>query len=141
MAVDLNLLALDVGERRVGTALASTASRLSSPNKTLNQSDQIWDEIGNIIEKEDIGIVVIGLPRNLNGDETDQTRYVREFSDKFATHFDIPFFLEDEALSSVRAKESLDSSGKNYAKEDIDSFAACYILDDFMANHPEDLNG
>ncbi len=137
MAANLNMLALDVGERRVGVALANSIARLSSPFKTLIHSDQTLDDIQRIIKEESIGILVIGLPRNLDGKETDQTQYVRKFSDGVQDLINIPMYFEDEALSSVRAKETLEESKKDYNKEDIDSLAACYILDDFMTNHPE----
>lgn len=140
MVASLNILALDVGERRVGIALANSIARLSSPYKTLNESDQILSDIEKIIHEESISFIVVGLPRNLDGLETDQTQYVRKFSDGLQDLIKIPLYFEDEALSSVRAKETLESDNKPYKKEDIDSLAACYILDDFMANHPEVLD-
>lgn len=135
MVASLNLLALDIGEKRVGVALANSASRLPRPLKTLLQSDDINDQIRTVINENDVKLLVIGLPRSLNGDDTDQTRYVRAFSNKLSDELDIPFFFEDEALSSVRAKELLDARKAKYSKEDIDAQAACFILEDFMANN------
>jgi len=140
MVASLNILALDVGERRVGTAIANSISRLSSPLRTLTQDDSIITSIQDILNKENIGVLVIGLPQNLSGQDTDQTRYVREFSDKLHAIVKVPVFFEDEALSSVRARKTLDDSKKPYQKGDVDSLAACYILDDFIANHPEVVN-
>ena len=59
---------------------------------------------------------------------------------KFMMIVNIPLYFEDEALSSVRAKQALNSAKKAYKKEDIDSLAACYILDDFIANNAEVIN-
>lgn len=140
MVANLNILALDVGERRVGTALANSVSRLSSPNKTMIQSNSIFDELQEIIKEQSIDLIVIGLPRNLNGQETAQTKYVRQFTKKIYDIVNIPVYFEDEALSSVRAKQALNSAKKAYKKEDIDSLAACYILDDFIANNAEVIN-
>lgn len=141
MAANHNILALDVGERRVGTALANSVARLSSPYKTLIHSNNILSDIKEIINKEAIDVLVVGLPRNLDGQDTDQTKYVRQFSDKLRVIVDVPMYFEDEALSSVRAKQALENGKKAYKKEDIDSLAACYILDDFMANQLEVING
>jgi putative Holliday junction resolvase len=141
MAANRNILALDVGERRVGVALANSMARLSNPHSTLIQSDQIALEIKNLIQAEQADILVIGLPKNLSGEDTDQTRYVREFSDQLEGIVGIPVYFEDEAFSSVRAKQALDEDGKPYKKEDVDALAACYILDDFIANNPEVING
>jgi putative Holliday junction resolvase len=93
MAANLNMLALDVGERRVGMALANSVARLSSPYKTLLQSSSIAADINDVIEKEDINILVIGLPKNLNGEETAQTKSVREFSDQLRNSIDLPFYF------------------------------------------------
>ncbi len=141
MVTSLNMLALDVGEVRVGMATANSIAKLSSPFKTLIHSDQTLDDIQQIINDENIGILVVGLPRNLDGKETDQTQYVRKFTDGLQDMVNIPVFFEDEALSSVRAKKTLEQDNKPYRKEDVDSLAACYILDDFMVNHPEAISG
>jgi len=141
MAVHRSFLSLDIGERRVGVALANSIAKISNPYATLYQSDNLIDEIKKIIDDETVDILVIGLPRNLENKDTDQTRYVREFSDKLKTKIDIPVYFEDEALSSVRAKQTLDKAKLGYVKEDIDALAACYILDDFMANNVEVVNG
>lgn len=140
MAVHLNIMALDVGERRIGLAIASSASRLSSPFKTIVNSDSVLVELGEIISQESINLLVVGLPRSLEGNNTSQTDFSRVFADKLKVSVDIPVYLEDEALSSVRAKNTLEDRGQDYKKEDIDSLAACYILDDFMNHHKEVIN-
>ena len=139
MAVQHNLLAIDVGERRVGVAIANSLARLSSPLTTLINNDNLHELIKELVEKNNITELVIGLPRNLNGYDTKQTEYVRNFS-KQLENLNLPIYLEDEALSSVRAKDMLEKSKKNYSKADVDSQAACYILDDFMLNHSEVIN-
>ena len=136
MAANHRLLALDVGERRVGVALANSVARLSSPLVTLSNTEDIIDDIKLIIADEGVDMVIVGLPKNLSGEDTAQTKYVREFTDQLKLKVDLPTYFEDEALSSVRAKKTLDDGGKPYKKEEIDSLAACYILDDFMANNP-----
>lgn len=140
MAAILNMLALDVGERRVGTALANSVAKLSSPLKTLNQSDQIYSDIKKIVEEKLINLLIIGLPRSLNGEDSSQTKYVREFSTNLQKLINITILFEDETLSTVRAKKILNESKKVYSKEDIDSLAACLILDDFIVNNPEVVN-
>lgn len=134
MAAHRNLMALDVGERRIGLAIANSSNRLSRPLKTIVNNDGATTEISRIISSEPISILVVGLPRNLNGEDTAQTNFVRSFADELGSKIEIPVFFEDEALSSVRAKESLKQRKKPYDKAEIDSQAACYILDDFMAN-------
>lgn len=141
MVANFNMLALDVGERRVGVATANSVARLSRPLKTILQTDHILDDINQIIEDEKINLIVIGLPRNLSGVDTAQTNYVKGFSAKLQKFVDIPIYFEDETFSSVRAKSTLDKAKKTYSKGDIDRLAACYILDDFIINNPEVING
>ena len=137
MALPLNLMALDVGERRIGLAVANSISKLSNPLKTILNDDSTILEIGAIISEEAINLLVVGLPKGLNGAETSQTEFSREFADKLKSSTDVPIYFEDEALSSVRAKKILDERKEPYEKGDIDFLAACYILDDFMANNKE----
>ena len=141
MDLNFNLLALDVGESRVGLATANSIAKMASPLKTIQQTDDILDDIQQIISTENVRVVVVGLPRSLSGDETSQTKFSKDFSKKLSDKTGLHIFMEDEALSSVRAKEYLAQQNKNYKKEDIDSVAASFILNDFMLNHPEVFNG
>ena len=81
--------------------------------------------------------IVVGLPLGLDGQETDQTKWLRGFIDDLKKAVSLPFYFENEALSSVRAESELESRGKKYQKEDIDSLAACFILEDFLNNNLE----
>lgn len=125
----------------MGVALANSEARLSSPFITLIQSDHIYQDVSELVTSEGIDVVVIGLPKNLSGEDTDQTRYVRKFTEELKSKLTVQTYFEDEALSSVRAKKTLEEQGKPYEKDEIDSMAACFILDDFMANNPGVVNG
>jgi putative Holliday junction resolvase len=137
MVALLNLMALDVGERRIGLAVANSTNLLSTPLKTLTFSGSVNEEISELIKANEIDVLVVGLPKNLNDEDTDQTRFVRSFTDKLQKTVKIPINYENEALSSARAKKTLEQSKKPYQKSDIDSLAACFILDDYMANNKE----
>ncbi len=127
-----NIIALDVGERRVGIAVANRIARIASPLTTLENNDSFWNELQSIIDKESADLIVMGLPRNLSGDDTDQTRYVRDFARNLTT---VPVIFQDEALTSVKAEEELKKRGKAYAKGDIDALSATYILEDYLIQH------
>lgn len=128
-----SILGLDVGERRIGMSLANTIARFAGPYKTLANTENAIADIRGIIDKESVELVVVGLPRNLSGDETDQTRYCRDFAAQLDPFVTIVF--QDEALTSRKAEAELNARKKPYQKEDIDSLAATYILDDYLNSH------
>ncbi|HSX45632.1 MAG TPA: Holliday junction resolvase RuvX [Candidatus Saccharimonadia bacterium] len=127
-----SILALDVGEARVGLALASISARLVQPFTTLQRED-VFDELEKIIKNEDVGEIVVGLPRGLDGQETAQTASARAFAKELEKRTDLPIHLQDEAVTSKKAEEELRARGKPYAKGDIDALAATYILEDYLA--------
>lgn len=127
-----NILSLDVGERRVGVAIASLIAKLPRPLITLDNTDDIWAQISTLAAEHDARTIVVGLPRNLSGDDTAQTQYVRSFAEKL---IDYTVEFQDEALTSRKAEKELNSRGKPYAKGDIDALAATYILEDYLTVH------
>jgi len=137
MAVQRNFLSLDVGKVRIGLATANSISKLPSPVTTLPNDQDFLVELNKLIAENQINELVVGLPKSLEGNDTDQTIWLREFYENLKTKLNIPIHLENEALSSVRAETELKNIGRVYSKEDVDALAACFILDDFIKNNPE----
>ena len=125
-------LALDIGDKRIGVAIANSIARIASPLTTLHVTDSINEDIVSLINQNSINEVIIGLPRGLNGQETDQTKKIRDFVEKFKLHTELPIHLIDEAGTSLKAKDELSLRKKGFIKEDVDSLAASYILDDYL---------
>lgn len=139
MTVINNVLALDVGEVRIGVAIASAAAKIPRPLKTIQNSPQIFQEIRDMVGEENIQIVVVGLPRGLEGQVTEQTKSTEDFIKKLKNSIEQPVYTQDEALTSRKAKEELQSKGRPFNKEDIDALAATYILEDFLQENSEKL--
>lgn len=133
-AAPSSILGLDVGDRRVGIAMASLVARLPSPFTTLVRDDSFFAKLGDIIKNQDIGQLVVGLPRNLSGEATGQTEATRAFIEELR-QYDLPIHMQDEAVTSKQAEAELQARGKPYGKADIDALAATYILEDFLAQH------
>jgi putative Holliday junction resolvase len=129
------IVALDVGERRIGIASASRSTHLASPLTTVINDDAIFDNLKNTFTEQHASALVIGLPRSLSGDHTQQTEAVESFVLQLRQHVDLPIYWQDEALTSRQAEDELNGRGKPYKKEDIDALAACYILSDFLKDH------
>ena len=127
------ILALDVGEKRIGMAIASLIARLPRALKTLNQSDGAVNEIADFIKKENVVRLVVGLPRSLSGNDSAQTKYARQFADKLRDATKLEVIMQDEALTSKKAEAELRARGSSYEKGDIDALAAIYILEDYLA--------
>jgi putative holliday junction resolvase len=126
------IIALDVGSVRIGVAVANMITRMASPYKTVANDDTIIDTLQHIFDDRQTAILVVGLPRNLNGDYTAQTHKVEAFAAELEKHIQIPLYWQDEAATSVKAEAELDARKKPYAKGDVDALAATYILDDFL---------
>lgn len=125
-------MALDVGTVRIGVAVASADAQIPRPLLTLANGENFIEQLQQLIDNENIGRLVVGLPRGLSGQDTPQTVYVREFIENLQTAVDLPLSFQDEALSSTRAKQELEARGKLYQKGDVDALAATYILEDYL---------
>lgn len=127
------ILALDYGEKRIGVAIAHHVARLPRPLATLANEDELLNALEQIVVSEKIGLVVVGLPRAMDGGFTAQTHAAEAFQKQLAASLTVPVILADETLTSVDAEASL--SGKSYAKGEVDARAAAYILERYLQEH------
>ena len=132
-----SLLALDVGGRRIGVALADLQARIAHPLTTLQRSDNTVHDIQALVDAHAVKAIAIGLPRGLDGQHTAQTVAVEAFWTVLEQALTVPLYWQDEALTSRQAEAELQARNKPYAKEDIDALSATYILEDFIRDHPE----
>lgn len=131
MAHNQSILALDVGEKRIGVALADPAIRIAVAYETITVDGTEVDRIRRLISYENVATLVIGYPRNQSGEATKQTAYVEQFTEKLRD-IDAEIVFQDESLTSVKAEELLARQRKPYRKEDIDALAASLILQDYL---------
>lgn len=129
-----NLLALDVGERRIGVAIVADDVAVPRLLPTLQNDSSTISHLKAIVQQRLIERIVIGLPRNLNGQETLQTKNVRNFAKQLETTLALPVDFQDEALTSVLAEQILKTRRGTYHKSDIDSLAALQILLDYLGD-------
>ena len=128
-------LGIDFGTKRVGLALSDRSNMIASPYKTLNYVSEkdLITQLETIISKNDIEILVLGLPINMKGEDTMQTTKVRNFKEILST-LQIPIVFEDERLSSVSAINSLmlQNVKTGHNKPEIDKTAAAIILQQYL---------
>lgn len=126
------VMALDVGERRIGVAVSVPGGSLVKPLLTLEREADIAAVIQKLTMDEAITAIVVGLPRNADGEETKQSSLTRDFVNELKSVISIPIHFQDESLTSVKAEAELTARNKPFSKADIDSLAATYILEDFL---------
>lgn len=122
---------LDVGEKRIGVAVADTDVKIAVPFTTIIVDGTEIEAINEIVIRESADTIVIGYPRNQLGESTAQTSYVEQFATKFEDSGPTIVF-QDESLTSVLAEEQLKAHKKPYNKADIDAQAAAIILQDYL---------
>lgn len=125
------VIAIDYGNKRIGLAIASLAARLARPYKTLPNDQDFLPSLKEIIDSENATTLVVGYPRDINGNTTEQTRLVDDFL-LTLTGLGIEIITQDEALTSKQAEAELEAKKTSYTKEDVDSLAATIILDDYL---------
>ena len=129
------ILSFDYGTVRVGVARTGLSALFPSPLITLKNQPGLVGKIDQLVTSENAVAVVVGLPRGMEGQETEQTSLTGGFVAQLKEAIDLPIYTIDEAVTSVKAREILDSKGKDYSKEDVDAMAASLILQDFIDNN------
>jgi putative Holliday junction resolvase len=129
MAVN-NILALDIGEKRVGIARVSMLAKLPKALGFINNDFDFIQNLSKSIKEHQVDMIIVGLPRNMSGQETAQSIYVRNFIDEKVKPLGLEVKFQDETLSSVEAQDRLGNNVVN--KGDIDSQAAVVILEDYL---------
>jgi putative Holliday junction resolvase len=135
-------LGVDYGERRIGLALSDPTGLLASPWKTLENdanleraASRVADELATVPDESyGVQVIVIGLPRRLNGEANDQTARVRAFSSRVAERTALPVVLQDERLTSHEADALLAVRERDWRKRKarLDETAAALILQDYL---------
>ena len=131
----MKIIGLDVGTKRIGVARADSSVRIAVPQCTISVDGTEFEQISRISRVYDAECFVIGLPRNSEGVETEQSRYSRDFAKKLKkTLPKAKICFQDESLTSVEAEKNLKNRKKGFKKGDIDAEAAAIILQDFLEN-------
>ncbi len=133
---DMVVLALDVGEARIGVAVSDPTELLASPRGVIRRRSlaQAIEAVLRMVEETEAELVVVGLPISLDGQLHDQARAVQAFGQRLARRLSIPVEYWDERLSTVTATEALRAAGvrPDRIRERVDAAAAAIILQDYL---------
>ena len=129
-------LGIDHGEARIGLAISDDLGMLAHPLETIHLKTvpDPLARIAEIVTRDQIGMIVLGLPRNMNGTYGPASEKVKEFAEKLRAKVTCEIKLWDERLTSVAAQRSLHEAGRNVknSREVIDQVAAQLILQGWL---------
>jgi putative Holliday junction resolvase len=132
----MRILAIDYGSQRIGLALSDPTGTLARPLPFLpaKADAKLARDILPILDKEQVHLILLGLPRNMDGSSGEAAQKVQAFAAVLGTTTPIPVKLIDERLSTVQASRQLHESGKNTRQQrgQIDSEAACVLLQGYL---------
>ena len=132
------LLGLDLGSKTIGIALSDFLLTIASPMETIRRKKFTTDaeRLLAIIEEQNVGGLVLGLPLNMDGSEGPRCQSTRQFAKNMAEKTDIPIGFWDERMSTMAVTRTLieaDASRKRRS-ELVDKLAASYILQGVLDN-------
>ena len=136
--INKKALGIDFGLKRIGLSLSDDTQTIAFPFKyILNESlKKTISELKEILDKENIGLVVIGMPIGLKGKQTEISVKIEEFIYELKEKIDerITIAVYDERFSSVQAQKSLIEQNikRKKRKEKIDSVASTFILQSYL---------
>ena len=134
----MRIMGLDVGTKTIGVAVSDELGWTAQGDATMKWDEQQLDQGVELIKakaaQHQVGTIVLGLPKNMNGSLGERALRIKELAQKIETELQIPVVLWDERLSTVSAQRILiegDVSRKN-RKQVIDKMAACIILQNYL---------
>jgi putative Holliday junction resolvase len=135
-------LALDLGSRRVGVAVGDDGSRLAFPREALQRGRARADDharVAALVADEEADVVVVGLPRSLDGTLGPAARAALEEVDELREALPVPVEVHDERLTTVAADRALAGAGvrSRERRAVIDSAAAAVLLESWFATRTE----
>lgn len=142
----MRVVGLDYGARRIGVAISDASGTLARPLTVLHPTggpsgalSAMCAEVERLVRDEDgVGLIVLGLPRRLDGTATEMTATVQALAGPLSARTGIPVVQQDERLSSHEAESRLAVNERDWRKRKamLDAAAAAVILQDYLDAHP-----
>jgi putative holliday junction resolvase len=130
------ILSIDYGNKRVGLAVTDPLKIIATRLTTVS-ADEIWDYLANYFVREEVELVLVGYPRQLNNQPSEAIRYINPFLKKFRQIYkEMPLRLMDERFSSKMAFQTMIDAGvkkkDRQNKATIDGVSATIILQSYL---------
>jgi putative Holliday junction resolvase len=127
------VMAFDFGTRSIGMAVGQTITATASPLAPISAKDGIpdWQHLEQLLREWKPAVLVIGLPLNMDGSESEFCQRARKFARRLQGRFGFPCELWDERLTTREAKELAGHHG-DYRNKPVDSIAATLLLESWL---------
>ena len=129
---DRKIIGLDVGKRKIGTAISDPISKIALSHKTIQRKKLLLDiiEIEKIIKVNKVSYLIVGLPLNKDGTKGPIAQSIITFTNNLNKHINLPTLLWDERFSTIGILREMKKAGikKNKIEDNIDSASATWIL-------------
>lgn len=137
----MRILGIDFGEKRIGLAISDEGGRIAHGLGVVKVTDRVVEEIGEIISSNGVKEVVIGLPKDMNGDLGEQGKRVSSFGERLAFSLGVRVRLWDERLTTSSSERILIEANLSRKKrrDVVDKVSATIILQgylDYLNRHP-----
>ena len=134
----MKIMAVDYGDARTGLAVCDRTEFLASPVGTIEEKSfaKVAEKIVYATREFDVGMVVIGLPKNMDGTEGPRAEKARQFKELLEEASGLPVILWDERRSTIEAHAILHAAGKKEKKHraNVDAVAATLLLEGYLAS-------
>ena len=126
------IMAIDLGKARTGIAVSDNTMFLASPLCVIEEWNRgkLAEKIAQLVRQEKAELIVMGLPKNMDGSEGESALGAREFADKLAQLTDVPIKMQDERCTTMIAHRYLNDTnvrGKK-RKKTVDAVAATVVM-------------
>jgi putative holliday junction resolvase len=132
----VRILALDIGEKRIGVAVSDPTATVATPVTVLDAPKVLGDgrELVRLVEDYEVELVVVGLPLSMDGSEGPQAKQVRYAAARLAGFLRIPVEFADERLSSAQASKAMQATGVSTRDQRgrVDMVAASLFLQSYL---------
>lgn len=134
-----SVIAFDYGTKNIGVAKGLTLTQSASELPPLKAKDGIpdWNHIEKLLAEWKPDLVLVGLPLNMDGSESELSTRARKFGNRVHGRFGVKVEFVDERLSSFEAKGEVIARGgsRDYKHNPVDSIAARIVLEGWLSSH------
>jgi putative Holliday junction resolvase len=132
----MRILAIDHGSKRMGVAISDELKMIAQPLEYIPAEPPVrmLERLNQLVEEKDVELIVVGLPRNMNGTYGLAAEKVQEFVEELKEAVAVPIRTWDERLTSAQANRALIASNvrREKRKETVDQMAAAILLQSYL---------